>query len=384
MARRALTMDGDEEDGQSEQPADEDFDPDLISGATAELSEEGYAAVAMICCPLEMSIYTERLIEHLGFVVCNDGSLQGMVAWFYCQNQTRTFQELVDDSIAGAASECAWVGTEEQCPDMSPNCASFPDTTAHRRRTCRYRKMVNTTTTTTTQSTFKCNTSKAIELDFAQSTVTHNNLGGKGPGSGTEQITYRGIGHYLNASIDLVVSAVSDYEPGNSSDNIMTGHRGQISLMSGHSVDLLFQIEYTGSKHPVTLPQFYFTWLDIDESDVQHRERIYVSGFEADITEDIQDFEREMLSDGRTLYKALEVGDTWDDPADPSQLGVIVNPADATQMVDQRKRAVMLVYRHTSNFSVTLEISQKSEATPISRNFIFSGQSKLIERCPQE
>jgi len=110
--------------------------PQVLSGSTAGLNEQGYAGVSACCCPLEMSIYTERIITHFGFKVCNQGSLEGLVAWYYCQNQSRTFQELADEALDAADGECAWIGTESACPTMSANCPSFPDTSGHRRRVC--------------------------------------------------------------------------------------------------------------------------------------------------------------------------------------------------------------------------------------------------------
>lgn len=132
------------------------------SGSTAELNEQGYRALTQCCCPLEMGVYAQRIITHFGFKVCNQGSLQGLVAWFYCKNQTRTFAELVDECMDAADGECAWVGTESRCPEMSKNCPHFPDTTGHRRRICNQRHVPNTLTTTqappVTNYIFKRNT----------------------------------------------------------------------------------------------------------------------------------------------------------------------------------------------------------------------------------
>jgi len=118
------------------------------SGSTASLDQAGYEAISQCCCPLEMSVYAERLITHFGFKVCNEGSLQGLVAWYYCKNQSRTFQELADESMNAADGDCAWVGTESSCPVQSKNCPNFPDNSGHRRRTCLARHVEDFSSTT--------------------------------------------------------------------------------------------------------------------------------------------------------------------------------------------------------------------------------------------
>jgi hypothetical protein len=394
MARRALSGDVGDEDQGGEQPVNEAFDSDLISGATAELSEAGYLVLATLCCPLEMSLFAERVVQHLGFVVCNEGSLNGMVAWFYCKNQTRTFAELVADSINAANGECAWVGSESKCPTMSENCPHFPDNGAHRRRNCGFRKIVNTTTSkeppafTTMEAPFSCDLDIATSLDFGRSNLTVNNLGGNGPDdSGSSSLIYQGIATYQGSSVDLVIRAEGDYVAADTAENGIRDQHGQINVMSGHAVELVFSFRYSATKAEVVLPEFYFTLLDMDQSDTKHQERVYINGFAHAIHEDINDFEAEMLMDGRTLYKSLQSGETWDDPPDPGNLGVVADPENSVNTVDQRKRAAMLVFRDTSRFTVTLEVSDSDNVgvsdsdDSTGRNFIFSGESSLIDLC---
>jgi len=156
MARRAFALMGPQEEtisssktrysnvsktGAEKEPAStsavsKDQPQEKVSlAASVELSQEGYSAVASICCPLEMSRYTERLITHRGFKVCDEGSLQSLVAWYYCANQSQTFSELAKATMKAIDGDCAWVGTESSCPEMSKTCSRFPDT-AGRRRAC--------------------------------------------------------------------------------------------------------------------------------------------------------------------------------------------------------------------------------------------------------
>jgi hypothetical protein len=395
MARRALNLDvevGDEEQQQDlEQQVNETSDVAYTSGSTAELSEAGYSTIATLCCPAEMTEFMFRLVSHLSFVVCNEGSMQGTVAWYYCKNQTRTFAELVEETIASADGDCAWVGTETRCPERSANCPYFPDNSAHRRRTCTYRKSINTTTTTeapnvvtTTSAPFFCEPTKATVLDFARSDVSLNNLGGMGPNTDdAERLTFQGIATYEGTSVDLVVKTTSNYTVSNSSDNGLVGPFGQISLQSGYAVELVFKLQETATGDEVTLPEFYFTLLDIDQSDNRHRERVYAEGFAQAVEEDVTDMETVLLTDGRTLFKSMQIGYTWDDPSDPLNLEIIVDPSNANHTIDQSARSVMLVFRNTSKFVLTFEVTQEEGTPDMSRNLRFTGESSLLSRCPQ-
>jgi hypothetical protein len=127
--------------------ADAVVDAKELSGSTVTLNEKGYSEASECCCPLEMTMFIKRIITNEGFVVCDEGSLQGLVAWYYCKNQTRSFAELSDEVSKGPDGDCPWLGTESACPKRSINCPSFPvDNTAHRRRTCAKRHLVESTT----------------------------------------------------------------------------------------------------------------------------------------------------------------------------------------------------------------------------------------------
>jgi hypothetical protein len=367
-------------------------DETLISGATAELDEAGYSSVVTLCCHLEMTIYAERLVTHLGFVVCNEGSLQGAVAWYYCKNQTRSFAELVEEVIAAADGECAWVGTESKCPTISDQCPHFPDTTSHRRRNCNYRKSLATATTsaapsasTTTEAPMTCDTSLATPLNFASSSVTTNNLGGQGPSKSEplKALVFSNIATYAGASVDLSVTSTGTYTPADSTENGLINGHGQINLQSGTSVELTFRLIDSATGTPVSLPEFYFTFLDMDHSDVHHRERLYVSNFSGhSLKEDINDFEEELLVDGRALFKSQKTGHSWDDPTDPANLQVVSDPDDASITVDQRMRSVMMVFRAVSEFTVTYSVAQDTGTSTQGSNFLFTGESSLIDLCP--
>jgi len=254
--------------------------------------------------------------------------------------------------------------------------------------------MLNTTTTEPPREQaapkLYCEPDKATALDFGRSEVVANNLGAMGPDSGIERLTFQGIATYQGSSVDLVVKANGDYVPHNSSDNGIIRNHGQINVRSGRAVELLFMFRYSASRDSVQLPEFYLTLLDIDQSDGEHQERFYISGFDLAVEEELKDYETELLPDGRTLYKSLHTGGSWDDPADPAKLGSVADPSNPSDTVDQRRRAVMFVFRDTSQFSITLEVGavanqdeeDKNGPTSSGRNFMLAGESNLIDRCP--
>lgn len=143
MAKRAFSLMGATSEhkhkhklANSKRSSSHQTDDKVSLAASADLSKEGYKAVASTCCPLEMSRFLNRLISHRGWRVCNEGSLQSLVAWYYCDKQSRTFSELTQETMKATEGDCAWIGTEDICPKMSKSCAHYPDT-AGRRRACK-------------------------------------------------------------------------------------------------------------------------------------------------------------------------------------------------------------------------------------------------------
>lgn len=143
-----------------------------MSGSTVQLNEKGYKEVATICCPLECTVYARRIITHKGFVVCDEGSLQGLVAWYYCANQSRAFADLSNEIDNAADGPCAWIGTESACPKRSVNCPSFPtENSAHRRRTCGQRKLQASTSLTVAAKTGETRLQVASQTGFSKGEV---------------------------------------------------------------------------------------------------------------------------------------------------------------------------------------------------------------------
>jgi len=105
-------------------------------GATAELTEEGYSAVAGTCCTFEMEEFARRVVEDLGRVVCNEGGLSGVVGYHTCDKGVQTLAKLIEDIHNSEQGQCAWVGLPGYCQDFDWAYCGLPPDGFHRRRVC--------------------------------------------------------------------------------------------------------------------------------------------------------------------------------------------------------------------------------------------------------
>jgi len=352
---------------------------DAVSGASAPLSQAGYASVVSMCCPQEAWVFGQRVISNMGLDICGNGELSGLMGWFFCEKQNRTFEELTNEIYNASRGECAWVGAPGTCRtpweplEACPNLVglSDPSNIIGTRGTC-------------------CFPSASTALVFSGARVTSNNLGGKGPNFGDPQeLRYTGVGTKDGKGLDLVVTADNPgaYTPkGNGENNGLNGLFGTISVWAGTSADLTFKIEESVSKAPVALDEFYVSILDIDEEQSRIRERVYVTYGRKLVDRVLEPTDRGMteveLADGRTVYESTITGGPWNNPSDPMVLGVVANPSSyGVPSVDQRKQALMFIYRKTSTWQLTFEATH-TEGLPHGRNFVFGGTSAIIDICP--
>ena len=94
-------------------------------------------------------------------------------------------------------------------------------------------------------------------LNFSIATVTANNLGGRGPDSGAEEIRYQGITNAGNEAdggpVDLVITELSgEYHCKICTNNGISGDFGMINMARNPSAELKFQFERSGTYEPVT------------------------------------------------------------------------------------------------------------------------------------
>jgi len=105
-------------------------------GGTAELTEEGYSAVAATCCVSEMEEFARRLVADLGLEICQEGGLSGTIGFHTCEKGAQGYAKLAEDIKNGQHGDCAWTAAPGYCGGFDfANCGSVPDG-FHRRRVC--------------------------------------------------------------------------------------------------------------------------------------------------------------------------------------------------------------------------------------------------------
>ena len=135
-----------------------------------------------------------------------------------------------------------------------------------------------------------------VDLSFARSTLTVNNLGNQGPELDKEPIMlFEGVGEFNGKTLDLRVSIKDgfDYILANNKNNGVLCHStsenpdtlscnnqadfGQINLAGGdQETVIVFQIQDHATGEPVVLPGFAFSNFDIDHG---VKERYVIKGW---------------------------------------------------------------------------------------------------------
>jgi hypothetical protein len=426
----------------------EEHDDNKVGPGTYEaLNEEGYQKVAASCCNYNMEEYIRRLIDDLGLQSCGDAALNGIVPWFTGENPAnrdgnhgaQSFEILRSELVNKVSDPCPVAALPGKCPTDTSMCTGGVFNAAgHRRRNCR-NGIVNTITTTTTttteeptttttsttlstvtttpvpttttttttptttttrtttvKTTFTTTTTTTTStgcagekdlLDFFNSNLGHNNLGGKGPNAGESNIRYEAIGMTNGRSFDLVVTvkangytsvrpADNGYECGMSSSSCTTGRYGQIDVAAGTSVDLTFSFQDSKTQASVTLDSFLFSLHDIDQLDRSVKEVVYISGFSGGgpVVSSSTSVNVAVLG-GRTRLQSTQDECDGDDPLNPMFLGIVTCGG---QKIDTKDRAAAFKFEKVASFDMTLEVTCSTCAPGSHRKFMFTGDTNLV------
>lgn len=238
----------------------------------------------------------------------------------------------------------------------------------------------------------------SVVLDFSESDVTQNNLGGMGPNfDDREELRYSGIGRYNGRSLDLVVTTTGPgYQPADSTNNGRSSPHskfGQINAGAGipkgknGKVDLRFTIEFGSTREAVRLPGFYMTFLDIDQNggdgkNSKLRELFTFQGYSKAIY-DKRNEDIHVEDTGSVLtVKSTKLGHGCDNPDDPNNLRTIKCKRHSGQwnVVDQMKRSIMLLFENVASFDMTFE-TICNKCVNDGRNMVFATKSSMIEWC---
>jgi hypothetical protein len=207
-------------------------------------------------------------------------------------------------------------------------------------------------------------------INFDNAQVVVNNLGGLGPDTGDAVLRYAGVGELNGKAIDLVIKA-SGYEKGPNSKNGLFGKMGQISIKDGSTVHLKFMFQDQSTKSAVTIPDFLFSFLDIDMQNGVVEEKFIIGDYADFYAVQGYEFTETKEADGRTAFRSVKAGEACDNPTDPMDLGLTCNN------VDQKKRAVTFRFIEKSAFTVTLTLKCLRDCPNAGRNFLFSTPSAI-------
>jgi len=90
-------------------------------GGTASLDAAGFLATTSLCCPVEMEMFFNRLLDKMGQAVCSKPHIQGLMHWFHCV-PNMDFQYMVQ--LINDGNPCKyWAPKGQDCPVLSPECA---------------------------------------------------------------------------------------------------------------------------------------------------------------------------------------------------------------------------------------------------------------------
>jgi len=104
---------------------------------------------------------------------------------------------------------------------------------------------------------------EAVKLNTM--TVSQNNLAGKGPDSGAEEIRYLNAAAVDGKVLDLVVKSVGGAYKGKTAKNGKKGQFGSLNMRAGANVELEFSFVESSSGEPVVLKSVALSFFDLDE-----------------------------------------------------------------------------------------------------------------------
>jgi len=331
------------------------------SGAAAPLNEEGYSAVADRCCEAEMKVFIERVIFDNDLQVCAESGLLGFIPWHSCGAVQRSFLKLETELLQASTSDCPWVqNKDDACQTLPgpPACLHFPDIPP--------------------SSHCQCSRSEAAKVDFAGTSVLHNNLGGWGPDSGVEELRLGGTPSAGTSStgepFDIVITTDQpDYKGANlpTKNGLWGPDFGVIYTVAvedaGVETNFKFSFVKPGTNTPVTLSEIHMTVFDIDGP--TNWEVSSSKGYTGYATVPDTNLMASKLPDGRTRFTGTQNMNA----ANLKALG-------ANRMTDEDKKAtVMYFYKNVASFE--LQFGRTVKGGP--SGLLFAFESSLNELCAE-
>jgi len=296
----------------------------------------------------------------------------------------------VDSCVADicAAAKSGDVDPEALAEEACGPCADFPQACA---------EFTTTTTTGTTVSVtappIACFPSTATGFDFTNSILQYNNIGGTGANPNEpKELRFARVA----PDIDLVVTNLTLFRNVGSGTG-KGGKFGKINQAIGTTTDFQFQFVEAGTNTPKLIPEFYFSFYDLDEYlGGNNRETLSVGDYDSYMVEPQTDLLVYPSDDGKMNFASQMTGWGCDNPRDPETLGWVEPPccdqvaffgntdchdAGYALPVNQRNRAVMFIFKNRASFTARLSVTGVWAPNKGGRNFIFGGKSNLIDLC---
>jgi len=95
--------------------------PAEAEGATALLDAAGFRATSALCCPEQMEVFFNRLLDSMGMKGCSVPHVQGLMHWFSCVPDM-DFEYM--RGVIKDGNPCKyWAPKDQACPVLSKECA---------------------------------------------------------------------------------------------------------------------------------------------------------------------------------------------------------------------------------------------------------------------
>jgi len=197
----------------------------------------------------------------------------------------------------------------------------------------------------------------------------NNNLGGKGPLEGPEEIRFKNAAKIHCQDVDLVMTTASDYTPGmmpNTGNGAEAGF-GKVTLASGTSVDVEFSLVDSSTGAPVDVDEFTIFVYDLDMGK-RGRGKESVTACGATSVKKMVDLESntavKSTTDGDcTTFEAMQKGSKHDNPTDRNALDDVM-----------KNRVVQATWANANKVNMKMAIGTGGDG----RGMMFTATAKTV------
>lgn len=213
--------------------------------------------------------------------------------------------------------------------------------------------------------------SDMVSIDFQKAEMTSSNLGGLGPDTGVKEMLFQNVGVVDGQPFDLVITNTTLYAAKNvKMNNQVAQLGGSINGKAPEPLGFQFRFVRSGTRTPVTLKEFYFSFLDLDKHGRRCSEQIEIRGFEKYYVTRASELRISTAVDGYTKFAASTHHQTGDNPKDVNNL-----------TPKQANRAVTLLFARRSDFDVIFTVAKCKKG---SGNLFFTGSTSLVTKSQGE